>query len=116
MSYWLGLTLSCLFRCRNFNRALKVKTIGVLLITSPITKTCLYSIQRIFSEAKIENFIGKMLILFLFMLKTLIVGTRKNRLAEVVLTSIRNLCFGSKIKNRCIYRCKPQTYYIKVGF
>ena len=32
------------------------------------------------------------------MLKTLIVSTCKNRLAEAVLTTTHNLCFGSKIR------------------
>ena len=32
------------------------------------------------------------------LLKTLIVGTRQNRLAEEVLTSTHNLCFGQKIR------------------
>ena len=45
-----------------------------------------------------ENFSGKILLFSIFMLKTLIVGTRYNRLAEVVLMSIHNLCFGSKIR------------------
>ena len=39
-----------------------------------------------------------MLIFFLFLLKTEIVGTRENRLAEAVLTSTHNLCFGAKIR------------------
>ena len=38
-------------------------------------KTYLYNIQRIFSEAKIENFIGKILKVLIFSLKTFIVGT-----------------------------------------
>ena len=41
-----------------------------------ITKKCPCNIQRIFSEAKIENFHGKMLIFLIFALKILIVGTR----------------------------------------
>ena len=55
------------------------------------------------------------MIFFLFLLKTLIVGTRQNRLNEAVLTSTYNLCVRAKIiKNE--YPCKPQLYYIKVGF
>ena len=41
----------------------------------------------------------KNVIFFLFLLKTLIVGTRSNRLKEAVLTSTHNLCFRSKIRN-----------------
>ena len=33
---------------------------------------------------------------FLFLLKTYIVGTRKNRHSEAVLTSTQNLCFEQK--------------------
>ena len=63
----------------------------------------------------------KFLISFLFLLKTLIVGTRKNRLSKAVeppqfsLTSTHNLCFGAKKKREKVYPCKPQFYYIKVG-
>ena len=35
-----------------------------------ITKTCSCNIQRLFSASKIENFIRKILIFFLFLLKT----------------------------------------------
>ena len=48
---------------------------------------------EIFSADKIENFIGKNLI---FLLKTLIAGTRQNHLAEVVLMSTHNQCFKAK--------------------
>ena len=37
------------------------------------------------------------MILLIFMLKKLIVGTHLNRLAEAVLTRTHNLCFGWKI-------------------
>ena len=47
------------------------------------------------------------MILFLFLLKTKIVG-------EAVLTSTHNLCFGAKIGKNA-YPSKPQFYYIKVG-
>ena len=39
-------------------------------------------------------------IFFLFLLKTLIVGTRLNRLSEAVLTSTHNLCFGAKKRKK----------------
>ena len=50
------------------------------------------------------------------MLKTLIVGTRKNRFGKAVLTSTHNLCFGSKIRKICILLQTPVFLYIKVGF
>ena len=40
----------------------------------------------------------KKLTFFLFWLKTYIVGTRKKRLGEAVLTSAHNLCFEAKIR------------------
>ena len=49
-----------------------------------------FSIQRIYSEAKIKSFIGKCLIFSIFLFKTLIVGA--------VLTSTHKLCFGAKIR------------------
>ena len=55
-----------------------------------------------------------MLIVFVFLLKN-IVGTRKNRLAEAVLTSSHNVCFWAEIRKN-VYPFKPQFYYIKVGF
>ena len=47
-----------------------------------------------FSTVKDENFIGRILIFFILLLKTLIVS-----LGEAVLTSIHNMCFGLKISN-----------------
>ena len=43
-----------------------------------ITKTCPCNIQTYFSALKIENFIGKVLINLICLLKTLIVGARSN--------------------------------------
>ena len=42
-------------------------------------------------------------------------GTRLNHLGEAVLTSTRNLCSEQNKKNN-VFPCKPQFYYIKVGF
>ena len=42
-------------------------------------------------------------------------GTHKNRLEEAVLTGTYNLCFLAKEENN-VYPCKPQFYYIKMGF
>ena len=44
-----------------------------------------------FSHKKFRHF-------FIFLLKTLIVGTSLNRLGEAFLTSTHNLCFGAKIR------------------
>ena len=53
---------------------------------------------------------------FFSLLKTLIVGKRKNHLAEAVLTSTRNLCFRPKIKNRYSPAYPSFFFYIEVGF
>ena len=53
---------------------------------------------------------------FIFLLKAKIVGTRENRLDEAVLTSTHNLCFLSRNKKNNVFPCKPQFYYMKVGF
>ena len=39
-----------------------------------------------------------------------------NCLGEAVLKSTYNLCFLSKNKKTNVYPCKPQFYYIKLGF
>ena len=43
-------------------------------------------------------------------------GTRYNRLDKAVLTNTHNLCFWAEIRKNNVYSCKPQFYYIKVGF
>ena len=43
-------------------------------------------------------------------------GTRYNHLAEAVLTSTHNLCFGAKIRKIGIPLQTPVLLYIKVGF
>ena len=67
-----------------------------------------------FSENRNKNKVEKMIV-FLILLKTLIVGTRKNRVGEAVLTSTHNVCFGSR-KRKIEYPCKPQLNYIKMRF
>ena len=79
-----------------------------------------------FLVAKIEIFIRNVLIFFLFLLQNIDCGyslepprrgvLTSNRLAEAVLTSTHNLCFGAKIRKISIYPCIPQFYYIKVGY
>ena len=66
-----------------------------------ITKTRSCNIQQYFTAVKMFIFRLNFLIFFLFLLKTLIVGTH-------------NQCFGAKIR-KIVYPCKPQFYYIKVG-
>ena len=63
-----------------------------------IMKTCHAIHREFFQKPKLKNFIGKILIFLIFLLKTMIEGTHQNRLAEAVLTSTHNLCFGSKIR------------------
>ena len=80
------------------NLSSEIKTFGIF-----ITKTCSCNLQRILSEAKIENFIGKVLIFVIPLLKTLIVGTlivgtRYNCLVEAVLKSSDNKCFRAKLR------------------
>ena len=45
-----------------------------------------------------------------------LICSRKQALALHVLRSTHNLCFFSRNKKNNIYPCKPQFYYIKVGF
>ena len=45
-------------------------------------------------QPKKENFQKKILIFFIFLLKTKLVGTGKNRLGEAVLPSTHNICFN----------------------
>ena len=80
-----------------------------------ITKTCLFKYTENFTT-KNEVLDKKNLIFFIFLLKTYTVGTRWNRLTEAILTSTQNLCFGQKYEKNNVYSCKPQFYYIKVGF
>ena len=49
-------------------------------------------------QLKNDNFQLKAFGYFHMLLKTLIVGTRLNRLTEAVLTSTHNLCFRAKIR------------------
>ena len=57
----------------------------------------------------------KFLISFLFLLKILIVGTRKTRLSEAV-SRVPTIYVleQKKKKGGKVYPCKPQFYYIKV--
>ena len=67
------------------------------------------------SPPKTESFQIKILIFFIFLLKTWIACTRWNCLREMVVMSTHNLFLNINKKNN-VYPCKPQFYYIKVGF
>ena len=56
----------------------------------------------------------KKMIFVLFLLKTLIVDTRKNCFIEAVLASTQNLYFRTNKENNA-YPCKPHFYCIKEG-
>ena len=75
-----------------------------------ITKTCPCNITEFLSEAKIENFVGKKMIFFLYLCSkhTLWVHVR----TEAVLTSTHSLCFGKKNKKN---RYTPAFFLHKSG-
>ena len=56
-----------------------------------------------------------MLYFFLFLLKTLIVGTRQNRLSEAILTSTHNLCFRAKLRKILYIPVNPSFTILKWG-
>ena len=95
---------SCMFiheqathvNARNLVLKLLMLTIKVLILLS-YDSTCIrYN----------ENFIGKHFHIFsIFLLKTLIFGTRSH-----------NLCFRAKIRKKKVYPCTTLFFYIKVGF
>ena len=68
--------------------------------------------KRKLSALKIENFIRKALMFFLFLLDC---GYTLERLTEAVLTSTHNLCLGAKLR-KIVCPCIPQFFYIKVGY
>ena len=64
----------------------------------PLRKHAHVIILQNFHGCKKDQFQMKNCDFFLFLLKTLIVGTRLNRLTRAVLTSTHNLCFRAKIR------------------
>ena len=64
---------------------------------------------------KTTKILIKILIFFIFLLKTYIAGTRQNHLSEAILMSTRIYALSRNKKNN-VYPCKPQFYYIKMGF
>ena len=73
-----------------------------------ITKTCPCNILQFFTAVKKIIFRRKIVMFFLFLIKTLIVGTCLNRLIEA---STHNLCFRAKIRKQMYTRFT----IIKVG-
>ena len=69
--------------------------------------------KRKLSALKIENFIRKALIFFLFLLDC---GYTLERLTEAVLTSTHNLCLGAKLRKNRYAPAFPSFFYIKVGY
>ena len=72
-----------------------------------ITKTCPCNILQFFTAVTKIIFKGKIVMFFSFLLKTLIVGTRSNRLSKAVLTTTHNLCFGTKIRKKMYTLVNP---------
>ena len=78
-------------------------------------KTCPCNVQRFFiSETKQKKFHWKNFDIFLIFVQNIDCGYTLEPPRRAVLTSTRNLCFGSKI-NRYT-PANPQFVYIKVGF
>ena len=53
---------------------------------------------EVFKVVKTENFLLKIFDIFLIFAQTIDCGYTLERLAEAVLTSTHNLCFGAKIR------------------
>ena len=75
-----------------------------------ITKTQLFNILKI-SPPQTENFQIKKSDIFHISAQNIECGYS----LEAVLTRTHNLCLSRNSKNN-VYPCKPQFYYIKVGF
>ena len=61
----------------------------------------------IFRGCKNDKFPLFLFTIFIFVLKTYIVGTRQNRLIEAVLTSTLNLCIKGKIRKKMYTPVNP---------
>ena len=77
-----------------------------------ITKHAYSNMLKILPSKNKKNQI-KILIFFTFLLKNIDCGYRLE--LPQYSTSTYNLCFWAEIRKNCIYPCKPQFYYIKVG-
>ena len=93
------------------------------IITDSLSCTVCITKTRLFKY--IENFISKnrkfsdkKLLYFHISAQNIDCGysLEPPRPAEAVLTSTHNLCFLSRNRKNDVYPCKPQFYYIKVGF
>ena len=80
----------------------KVIIIIILLYLTHYENLPMQYIQRFYQQTK--------MIFSIFLLKTLIIGTRR-----VVLMGTHNLYFGAKIRKKKVYPCKPQFALYKRG-
>ena len=84
---------------------------SVWSLTAHITKTRLYKYTENFTTKKWKFSDKKILIVFIFLLKIYIVGIHWGGSNEYP-----QYMFLSRNKKNNVYPCKPQFYYIKVGF
>ena len=90
------------------------RVIPFRIYLSSITKTCLYN----FDPLKPHFYIVKLgyTVFFLFLIKIIDCGTRKNRLDEAVLTSTHNLCFDQKYEKYHIFFLSENSQFLEVKF
>ena len=81
-----------------------------------ITKTNLFKYTENLTTKKIENFQIKNLIFFLFLLKNTDCGYSLEPPRRGGSNEYPQSMFLSRNKKNNVYPCKPQFYYIKVGF
>ena len=73
-------------------------------------------IYRNISPPKTENFQIKILIFFIFLLKSIDCGYSLDPPRQGGSNEYPQSMFLSRNKKNNVYPCKPQFYYIKVGF
>ena len=71
--------------------------------------------SAIFKNCKNDDFYMNIFDIFLFFAQNIDCGYMSEGGAEAVLKSTHNQCFRAKIR-KSEYPCKPQFYYIKVGW
>ena len=81
-----------------------------------ITKTRLFKYIENFTTKKNENFQIKILIFFIFPLKKINCGYSLEPPRRGGSNEYPQSMFLSRNKKNNVYPCKPQFYYIKVGF
>ena len=87
-----------------------------LEIDHDITKTCLFKYIKTISPPKTENLKIKTLIFFIILLKNIACGYSLELPQRGSSNEYPQSMFLSRNKINNIYPCKPQFYYIKVGF